>query len=35
MIYEQYVLKIYTKEYEDEFDKYPKMDNSSIIPNIF
>ena len=27
MIYEQYVLKIYTKEYEDEFDKYyPKMD---------
>ena len=26
MIYEQYVLKIYTKEYEDEFDNYPKMD---------
>ena len=26
MIYEQYVLKIYTKEYEDEFEKYPKMD---------
>ena len=26
MIYEQYVLKIYTKEYEDEFDKCPKMD---------
>ena len=26
MIYEQYVLKIYTKEYEDEYEKYPKMD---------
>ena len=26
MIYEQYVLKIYTKEYEDEFDKYLKID---------
>ena len=29
MIYEQYVLKIYTKEYEDEFDNYPKMDNTA------
>ena len=28
MIYEQYVLKIYTKEYEDEFEKYPKMDKT-------